>query len=346
MRAIYWLSALVAAILFLAGCGGGGGSDSAETSHREETIARPSQPSTGLRITLDGYPSPTNVGILMADKLGYFKDVGLDNLISHPASPGRPVRYVAGRWVDISISHQPQVALAQENGIPIVAIGSIIPQPTAAMIWLKRSGINGIADLKGKTIATQGLPFQEALLETVLARAGLTLADVKVEKVYYKLVSALAGGRADAIFGTWNLEGAQLKARGLEPVVTSVQDLGIPAYDELVLIARRDRLSEDPQSIRRFMTALARGTAAAVKDPKRTIKVIEESIDAIQSSPKARRKEVKAQVEATLPLLSKSGYMNPDRASGLSEWMREQGLIERELPASELLSNDYVVMRP
>ena len=39
------------------------------------------------------------------------------------------------------------------------------------MIWLKKSGIKGVGDLRGKTIATAGIPYQDAYLKTILARA-------------------------------------------------------------------------------------------------------------------------------------------------------------------------------
>ena len=44
---------------------------------------------------------------------------------------------------DFGVTQQPQVALARKTGHPIVAVGSLISQPTAAMIWLKGSKIRG-----------------------------------------------------------------------------------------------------------------------------------------------------------------------------------------------------------
>jgi ABC-type nitrate/sulfonate/bicarbonate transport system substrate-binding protein len=72
------------------------------------------------------------------------------------------------------------------------------------------------------------------------------------------LVSALLSGRADAIFGgSWNVEGIELESRGAEPVITRIQDLGIPDYEELVMVARSDLVADDPRLIRDFMSAVA-----------------------------------------------------------------------------------------
>lgn len=320
--------------LLLAGCG-----DGAETTaERQDRPERP-QPQKKLKsveITLDGYPNAENVGVLMAEERGYFEDAELEVSVHTPVSPLLPVKYVNDRTVDLSVTHEPQVVVAKEKGVPIVAIRSLVPQSTAAMIWLKKSKIRGLSDLRGKTIAIPGVPFQEGLLEAVLAKAGLSLADVEVEQVEHLLAPALASGRADAIFGgSWNIEGIELDSRGLEPVVTRVENLGVPAYEELVVIARRDRLAKDPESIRGFLTALARGTDAAIEDPEAAAEALAEQ------ALKPNRKAIEAELEATLPLLSRSGRMSPGKAGRLVAWMREQGLVQRQLPASALLTNRY-----
>ena len=135
----------MAVVAVAAGLVGGCGSGSdADTTRALPQIPREAQ------ITIDGYPGAENVGILMAEQRGYFEDAGLEVWVGTPVSPLRPVRYVAEGEVDLSISHEPQVAMAREKGVPIVAIGSLIPQPTAAMIWLKKSGIDGIARPEGE----------------------------------------------------------------------------------------------------------------------------------------------------------------------------------------------------
>ena len=150
----------------------------------------------------------------------------------------------------------------------MVAVGALVDRPLTSMIWLKKSGIKGIADLRGKTIATAGIPYQDAYLKTILARANLSPDDVKTVNVGFGLLPAILGGKADAMLGGFsNVEGVDLRLRGKDPVVTPVDQLGVPTYDELVLVAKRKRLEEDPEPIRLFLAALARGTAAAVKSP-------------------------------------------------------------------------------
>ncbi len=66
------------------------------------------------------------------------------------------------------------MALGKDHGAPVVAVGSLISEPTAALIWLKESGIQTIADLKNKTIAVPGIPYQEEMLESILEEQAST----------------------------------------------------------------------------------------------------------------------------------------------------------------------------
>ncbi|HEX5989931.1 MAG TPA: ABC transporter substrate-binding protein [Solirubrobacterales bacterium] len=315
----------------LAGCGSGG--------EAETTASLPLEPPREIDVTLDGYSGPGTVGILMAERRGYFDDLGLDVWVRTPASRLSPVPYVVGREVALSVSHQPQVVLAKEKGAPITAFGSLVSKPTAAMIWPRGSGIGGVSDLKGKTIGFAGLPFEREFLVRILEQEGLALSDVKIITDDYYLVSTVVSGQVDAIFGAANVEGAELKALGFDPVITPVSSFGIPPYDELVLITRSDRLAKEPDAIRAFMAAVARGTAAAIEDPEAAASVIERSIgaDADRS-----RKVNEAQVEATLPLLSRDGYLDPDQAKGLVDWMQEEGMAQQAPSVDELFTDEYL----
>jgi putative hydroxymethylpyrimidine transport system substrate-binding protein len=316
--------ALLTLALGLAACG----------EKSEDTTGAATEP---LSLTLDFYPNPDHAGIYMAQKLGYFADAGLDLSIQTPSDPAAPIKQVAAGQTDLAISYEPEVLLAREQGLDVVAVGALVDRPLTSLIWLKKSGIGGVAGLRGKTIATAGIPYQDAYLKTILARAKLTPSDVNTVNVGYGLLPALVGGSADAMLGGFsNVEGVDLRLRGKDPVVTPVDQLGVPSYDELVLVAKGDRLEEDPQPIRLFLAALARGTAAAIKNPEAATKALLEANSDLD--PKLTR----AEVSATLPLLSRSGSMNPARWNRFIAWMRENGLISTLPPASAVLSNAYL----
>ena len=279
----------------------------------------------------------------MAQKLGYFKEAGLDVSITSPSDPSAPIKQVAAGRTDLAISYEPEVVLAQQQGLDVVAVGALVDRPLTSMIWLKKSGIKGVGNLRGKTIATAGIPYQDAFLKTILARANLSPSDVKAVNVGFGLLPALAGGSAQAMLGGYsNVEGVDLRERGKDPVVTPVDKLGVPTYDELVLVAQRKRLEEDPEAIRLFIAALARGTDAAVKSPNAATKAV------LEANHDLEPKLTAAETKATLPLLKPSrpgrpyGYMDPAQWRNFIGWMRDNELIPSLPSPSQVLSNAYL----
>jgi NitT/TauT family transport system substrate-binding protein len=108
-----------------------------------------------------------------------------------------------------------------------------------------------------------------------------------------------------------------------------------------VLVAKGERLEEDPDAIRLFIAALARGTAAATEDPGLAIKSL------LDANPELDRRITRAEVAATLPLLEPRqgqpfGYMDPTRWREFIGWMRDNDLISSLPTPDEVLSNDYL----
>ena len=117
----------------------------------------------------------------------------------------------------------------------------------------------------------------------------------------------------------------------------------MPTYDELVFVARRSTLEEDGPKIRLFISALKRGTEAAVANPKAASEAI------LAANTSLEPKLTEAQIAATLPLLGDApagkpyGYMDPKEWEAFAAWMRDEELISALPKAAELLSNDYLV---
>ena len=306
--------AVLGACLALAACG--------EKPEGGSTKAQP------FSLTLDFYPNPDHVGIYEAQKLGYFADAGLDVSISAPTDPASPIKEVAAGRTDLAMSYEPELLLARDQGLDVKAVAALVNRPLTSLIWLGKSGIKRVGDLRGKTIATAGIPYQDAFLKTILGRVKLTPSDVKTVSVGLNLLPALLGGQAQAMLGGfYNVEGIDLKMRHKHPTVTPVDQLGVPPYDELVLVARSGSISADSEKIRLFLAALARGTAAAVQNPQQATQALLEQNNDLDP------KLTAAEVKATLPALSQPsgghpfGYMDMAQWKTFIAWMRDHGLI-------------------
>jgi len=283
----------VCAATVAAGCG----------EKSEATAPGTPQPFT---LALDWYVNPDHAGIYDAIDGGYFREAGLDVQPQTPSDPSAPIREVAAGRVDLAISYEPDVLLAQDQGLPVKAVAALVPTPLTSLIWLKDSGIKDVKDLNGKTVATAGIPYQEAYLKTILDRAGLATSDVKTVDVQQGLLPALISGKAQAMLGGFlNVEGVQLQLQGKDPTVIPVNKLGIPTYNELVLVANSDTLDDKSEDIRLFLDALERGTKAAVADPAGATKDILDAGKGLDPQTTA------AEVRKTLPLLLPHGTGHP-----------------------------------
>jgi len=276
------MSRLLALLALLAFAAAGCGEKEEEISGRGGT-----EPFT---VALDFYVNPDHAGLFTALDRGYFEEAGLDVTTQVPSDPSAPIRQVAAGRVDLAISYEPEVLLARDEGLPVVAVAALVPRPLTSLISLPEAGIASPEDLAGKTIATAGISYQAEFLDAILAEANLSPDDVERVDVGLGLLPAVLSGRADAMLGGFlNIEGVDLAERGRDPRVVPVDELGIPTYDELVLVANSERVESDPEPLRLFIAALERGTREAIADPQAaTEAVLEAGTASIRSSPGPR----------------------------------------------------------
>ena len=318
----------VLALVLAAGCG--------------EKQERASGDSERLTLALDFYVNPDHAGIYTALDRGLFDEAGLEVEPQVPSDPSAPIRQVAAGRADLAVSYQPEVLLAQEEGLPVMAVGALVSQPLTSLISLPEAQIDEVADLRGKTIATAGIPYQADYLDAILDREGLTLDDVTQRDVGFNLLPAVLSGSADAMLGGFlNVEGVDLAERGLDPRVSPVDELGIPTYDELVLVASSERVAEDPEAIRLFIAALERGTRAAVRDPAGATESVLAAADGLE--PKLTR----AEIDATLPLLLPEGsrpfgYMDAREWEEFAGFFADRGLISTRPTAPEMFTDELL----
>lgn len=329
-----FVAAAVAVLaIAVAGCG-----------EKQDRVA-PGEP-TPIDVALDFYVNPDHAGLLVARDLGYFRRAGLDVRLRTPSDPSAPIRQLAAGRADLAVSYEPETILAANEDLDLVAIAALVDRPLTSLIWLPESGIEGPQSLRGKTVATAGIPYQRDYLRTILEAKGISETEVDVVNVGLGLLPALLGGRADAVLGAFsNIEGVELERRGTDPEIVPVDELGVPTYDELVLVARRETVDEMTQELELFLKALADGTAAAVDDPSLAARAVIEAGDGLDPA------ATKAQVTATLPLLAtppgrRFGQMDSEQWANFAAWMSSQGLIGDPPSGDELITNELLPPLP
>ena len=329
MKKLFLLCLALAAALAVTACG----SKSEDVNPVQEDF----------KVALDWYANPDHAGFFVAEDRGYFEDAGLEVSLDSPTDPSLPIKLVAAGRADLAISYEPEVLLARQQGLDVVSVATVIGVPLTSMIWLKKSKIRNVAGLKGKTISTAGIPYQDAYLRTILERAGLSESDVKRVGVGQGLLPSIISGRAQATLGPfWNIEGVDLRLSGQKPVINPVNRLGVPTYSEMVLVANGSRVDDDQEPIELFLKALERGTREAVAMPNRATETVIAANEALDS------KTTAAQMKATLPLLAQRngdrpfGYMDTTRWQTFINWAVEKDVLTAPQRAVDVLSNELL----
>jgi putative hydroxymethylpyrimidine transport system substrate-binding protein len=295
-----------------------------------------------LRVMLDYLPNADHAGLYAARAQGDFAAAGLDVTLTPPPDPAAPLKLLRAGRADLAISYEPELLLARDQGATdLVAVAALVQKPLTSLMSTGKAAIHDPAQLAGKRVGTAGIPYQSAYLTTIARHAGA--AGVKETNVGFNLVPAMLSGKVAATLGAfWNYEAVDLQRRGRHPVALRMDQLGVPTYAELVVVARRKDLDLDGASrIRRFLQATARGYARLRTHP-------EQGVDALIEADKGLDRGLQlASVQATLPVFFPSGGQPwgwQDRATWdrYAAWMKQNGLLKGAPNGGAALTTEFL----
>lgn len=338
------LAALAMVLVLLTGCGSSSSSSSSATSGSK--AAATTKPTKPVEVMLDWVPNPDHLALYTTLAKGDFKAQGLDVKLQPPSNVTDVAKLVATGNVPLGISYEPDTIIAGASGLPITAVGALVPVALNSIIAPSKSGISSPAALKGKSVGVSGLASDDAFLKAIAQKAGIPLTSIKKVNVGASLLPSVVSGKVDSILGGYrNVEAVQVKSQGLKPTVIPVTAAGVPQYDELVIIANSNKLKSDPgyrQIVRGFLAGLAKGNAVAVADPSAGIASMQSVIKGYPAD------QVKRMVDVTAPLLNNPlgfGRMSDKSWQSFANWMHSNGLIKKAVNVSNVMTNSYLPAR-
>jgi putative hydroxymethylpyrimidine transport system substrate-binding protein len=332
------LATLAAGLVALAGCGSSSSSSSSQTA-----AAGNSKPAQPVEVMLDWVPNPDHLALYTTLSKGYFRAQGLDVKLQSPSNVTDVAKLVATGNVPLGISYEPDTIIAGAAGLPITAVGALVPVALNSIIAPHKSGIKTPADLAGKSVGVAGLAADDAFLKAISQRAGVSLSSIKKVNVGASLLPSVVSGKVDSILGGYrNVEAVQVRDQGLNPTVIPVTAAGVPQYDELVIIANSTKLKSDPsyqQTVRSFLAALAKGNALAVSQPSVGIASMQSVVKGYPAV------QVQQMVAVTAPLLNNPlgfGRMDAKSWQSFADWMHSSGLINKAVNVSNVMTDQYL----
>ncbi len=281
-----------------------------------------------LTVLLDWFVNPDHAALVIAQERGLFEKAGLSVVLIAPADPSAPPRLVAAGQADLAITYQPQLHVQVAQGLPLVRIATLAETPLNALVALRDGPVKTIADLKGKTVGFSVGGFEDAVLAAMLKTQGLSLADVKLVNINFALSPSLFAGKVDAVIGAFrNFELNQMDIEGRPGIAFYPEENGVPAYDELVLVAQKGR--EGEPAFGRFVSALEEATLWLTNHPQDAWTLF------AKAHPDLDNELNKRAWRDTLPRLAKRpAALDRGRYERFAAFMRDAGLI-KEIPPLE-----------
>ncbi len=290
--------------------------------------------SASLTVMLDWFPNPDHVPLYVAQARGMFQEEGLSVVLQAPADPNDPLKLAAAGKVDVAISYQPSLTFARNEGLPLKAFGVLVAQPLNTLMTLKSTGIQRVADLKGKRVGYSVSGFEEALLSAMLKEAGLSLKDVRLVNVHFNLTPALLSGQVDAVVGAYrNYESVVLERQGKTPVLFPVEEHGVPTYDELIFVASEKTLKEKREALTKFVRAVQRAIDWSRAHPDSAYVLY------ARANPDADPEIDPEAFRRTLPTFARTQHMDRQVWEGMTRFLQASGLVSETLSVEGLYQN-------
>tara|TARA_B100000686_G_C16782436_1_gene972869 strand:+ start:1628 stop:2575 length:948 start_codon:yes stop_codon:yes gene_type:complete len=290
-----------------------------------------------VSLALDWYPNSNHAGIFYAKDEGYFLEENLDVEVYTPSDPTTILQTVASGRDQFGISYQPDLLLARNEGVPVIAVSSVVRTPLNSIMTLKESGISEPSKLKNKTIGYPGIPLNIGILQSILEGQGLTMDDVNLVDVGFDLVPALLSSRVDAIIGAfWSHESILIELEGEQVNILKFEDWGIPKYHELVLVTSEEYLKDNRETVESFVKAFRKGFSESIQPNSKPMESL------INAYPEVNVELERQGIKLLAPLWSESlNSNNMDSWNRFGEWMKEKSLIDSEL----IIKDSFEIIR-
>jgi putative hydroxymethylpyrimidine transport system substrate-binding protein len=301
-------------------------------------LTLPAQAQDRLTVLLDWFVNPDHGPLIVAEKRGDFARQGLQVRLVAPADPNDPPKLVAAGQGDIAVYYQKTLHLAVDQGLPLVRIGTLVATPLSTVTVLANGPIRTLADFKGKRIGYSVAGFEQIVMGAMLAGTGVQVSELRFVAVNFGLATALMGGQVDAIIGGFrNFELNQLDIENRPGRAFFPEEHGVPVYDELIYVARRDRVAD--ARMRRFIDATEAATVFILNNPEAARKMF------IEGRPELDDELNRRAWRDTWPRFSASpAALDRNRYDRFARWLHERNMI-RSVPAVETYAVELAAPR-
>lgn len=325
-----WLAALTL-LLFITACGN---KEKDESGNKEEEGLEE------VTVVLDWTPNTNHTGLYVAAEKGYFKEEGLDVEIIMPGEAGAD-QLVASGQAEFGIGYQEGITQARVQGVPLVSVAAIIQHNTSGFASLKEKNIESPKDFEGKTYGGWGSPVEQSVIESLMNQEGADIEKVSILNIGDTDFFTAVHRDVDFAWIYYGWTGVEAELRGEEINMMYLTDYTEKLdYYTPVLTTSENMIDGNPETVRAFLAAVARGYEFAIDNPKDAADILLKAAPDLDKDLVIKSQEWLA--EKYQDDAPRWGEQRLEVWDNYATWMFENKLLEKELEAEAAFTNEFL----
>ena len=290
--------------------------------------AQPLHAEESISVALDWTPNTNHVGLYVAEAMGWYDEAGLDVEIL-PYTDTSSGTLVANGVAEFGVLSSIGFYSQRAAGADLVATFAVLQHETGRVVFnADRDDIQTPADLDGLTYAGFGSDWENALISTIIRKAGGRGAFQTVT-LGTSAYEALANGTVDFTLEVVTWEGVNAALEGREQRAFRYADYGVPDQHTTFIGAREAWLAEHPDTARGFLAATQRGYAYAAEHPGEAADILIEATAGMPGNDALIRASMTALVEGRY-LKGEDGAVgtiDPAKVAAIGAFLFEAGIL-------------------
>jgi len=332
-------------LIVIAGCGGNKNAQATDPSKQpadKKTDVNSTEPKKlrDIKVVLDWTPNTNHTGLYVAKDQGYYEAEGLNVEIIQPGEGGADTMVASGA-VPFGISYQEGITQARTQDVPLVSIAAVIQHNTSGFAAPVDRNIKSPTDFEGKTYGGWGSPVEEAVMSSIMEKDKGDVKKVKIINMgdadYFTAV------KRDIdfawIFYAWTGIEAELRKQPLDMLYVKDYAPELDYYTP-VIITNEKQIKDDPELVRAFLKATAKGYQLAIDNPEEAAGILSKAVPELDKDlVLASQKWLSPRYTDDAP---RWGEQKEEVWQGYTDWMLKHKLLDKTIDINQAYTNDFL----